>query len=379
MKLIINASNLCTTGVIQVATSFIHECLKFDQNEYFIFTSNILSSQLNYSQFSKNFTFYQIPKHPLYGISGFKMRRLLRGLEKMIAPDCVFTIFGPSWWTPKLPHIMGYAIAHYLYPKSPLYGILSLAKRLRIHIYKIFHRYYFNKNGEYYICETEDGSIRLRNFLHCKEDHVFTVTNTCSEYFNTFYPSEKHFLNPKKPDEFRFVTLSSFVTHKNITILNEVIPLLRGKMKDIVVVFVLTVDEIILRQKITKEARRNIINLGRLPVSACPGVYYECDALFLPTLMECFSANFPEAMKMKKPILTSDLPFCTAVCKDAALYFDPLNPEDIAEKIIELIGNRNLQMSLIEKGERRLMEFDTAEIRAEKYLRICKSISSKHV
>jgi glycosyltransferase involved in cell wall biosynthesis len=173
--------------------------------------------------------------------------------------------------------------------------------------------------------------------------------------------------------------MSSFVTHKNITILNRVIPLLKEQMKETEVVFVLTVENKVLQQKMTREAIQSILNLGRLPVSQCPSIYYECDALFLPTLMECFSANYPEAMKMRKPILTSDLPFCTAVCKDAALYCDPLNPNDIAEKMISLVRNKSLQRFLVEKGEQRLSEFDSAEIRAEKYLNICKTISAIRV
>ena len=55
--------------------------------------------------------------------------------------------------------------------------------------------------------------------------------------------------------------------------------------------------------------------------------------MFLPTFLECFSASYAEAMLMKKPIITSNLGFAQNVCKDAAVYFDPCNPEDIIDKI----------------------------------------------
>ncbi len=79
-------------------------------------------------------------------------------------------------------------------------------------------------------------------------------------------------------------------------------------------------------------------------------------------------------MKMKKPILTSDLSFAHDICGDAAEYFNPLNPEDIANKIINLANDKNRQNELIKKGERRLLDFETPKSRAEKYLAICNQI-----
>lgn len=82
-------------------------------------------------------------------------------------------------------------------------------------------------------------------------------------------------------------------------------------------------------------------------------------------------------MKMKKPILTSDLSFAHYLCEDAAVYFDPLNPKNIAGKIIELSENKELVNQLIQKGTQRLKTFETAKTRAEKYLDICEEIIKK--
>ena len=62
-------------------------------------------------------------------------------------------------------------------------------------------------------------------------------------------------------------------------------------------------------------------------------------------------------MKMQKPILTSDLSFAKDICQDSALYFDPLNPKDIAEKIIRLSADKELQNQLIGNGLERLKQF----------------------
>ncbi|MGF1670524.1 MAG: glycosyltransferase, partial [Balneolaceae bacterium] len=98
------------------------------------------------------------------------------------------------------------------------------------------------------------------------------------------------------------------------------------------------------------------------------------DALFMPTLLECFSASYAEAMAMEKPILTSDLGFARTVCEDAALYFNPVDAKDISEKIRDLVKNRPLQQQLAVNGKKRLSDFSDAEDRAIKYLEICKQL-----
>ena len=92
--------------------------------------------------------------------------------------------------------------------------------------------------------------------------------------------------------------------------------------------------------------------------------------MFLPTLLECFSASYPEAMYMKCPILTSNLSFAHSLCGDSAIYFDPLNPKDIAEKILYLAREKEVQNSLIAKGTAQLSFFDSFDTRADKYLQI---------
>jgi glycosyltransferase involved in cell wall biosynthesis len=64
-----------------------------------------------------------------------------------------------------------------------------------------------------------------------------------------------------------------------------------------------------------------VYNLGPIPIPECASLYKECDAMFLPTLLECFSASYIEAMYMEKPIVTSDLDFAHTVCGNSALNF----------------------------------------------------------
>lgn len=380
MKLIINTSTLSASGVTQVSISFIYECLKFPENEYHIFMSATLMGQIDEKDFTPNFFFYKINNHPLYGIKGIRERRRLRKLTKDINADVMFSVFGPSCFTPNIPHLQGYAYPHYVYPESPLFDRLSFSQKLKIKFREKLHLAFLNRNGDFYVSETEDVSNRLEKLIHKKGKKYFTVSNTVSAFFYDYKDSiEKRqglesLLPLRKNNEFRFIILCTYHLHKNLEILNEVVPILKQRAPNLNIKFVTTILDREMDTVFSPEAKKSIINLGRVPVKDCPKLYDECDALFLPTLLECFSANYPEAMMMNKPILTSNLTFATEVCGDAALYFNPINASDIVEKILELVNNSSLRENLVENGALVLNNFETAHSRAKKYLDICENI-----
>ena len=79
-------------------------------------------------------------------------------------------------------------------------------------------------------------------------------------------------------------------------------------------------------------------------------------------------------MIMGKPILASDLGFSHSICNESALYFDPLNPKDITNKIEFLIKNKSIQNELISNGYKQLSEFKTAKERAILYIEILEKV-----
>lgn len=377
MKFLINCSTLSGTGVTQVAISFITECINKPSNEYHVFLSKTMSKELNKAVFPSNFNFYTFSAHPLYGIAGFKIRKKLRQLELKINPDCVFSVFGPSWWTPSKPHLIGYAYPHYVYEDSPFFKNIGILEKTKINLFKLIHTFFLKRNGDYFVCETEDVSNRLVKLLACNSANVYTVSNTYNDFFNQNKIFNYKLLPEKRDEEFRFLSLCSFASHKNLVILNKVIPLLNKKIPNNKIKFVLTVDNDLFKKLINDEVKDSIINVGRISVEKCPQIYKECDALFLPTTLECFSANYPEAMKMRKPIITSNLSFATSVCADSALYFDPYNENEIVNVIKDLVSNPDIREQLVERGYKQLSLFSTPKERAKKYLEICQSIILK--
>jgi len=374
MILLINASNISKGGAIQVALSFIQECVHFNENEYHVFLSPTISSKFNSSEYPGNFHFHFLGSSPSSLLYGLYIINRLKKLEKSIKPDCVLTIFGPSYWTPKFPHLSGYAKGYYLYPESPFFKKIGLVVKFKLCLLKWIHHYFFKRNSNYYFVESEDAKNRLASFLCiCKED-IFMISNTYHSAFNLEIVGDL-ILPPKEMDEIRLFSISSFYPHKNLEIIKDVVSELKKKSK-LKFVFFLTISPVLYESKF-RLFKENIINLGPVPIELCPKIYKECDFLFLPSLVEIFTASYAEAMKMGKPILTSDLSFAHDICGPAAKYFDPLNQEDIANKIIDLTMNKDLQNELIRRGKIRLIDFETPSSRAEKLIAICQNLKEQ--
>ncbi len=373
MRIIINSGSTFKGGSEQVALSFIHECKGFDEIDFHVVIGENLKSQIDIESFPNNFKFYVFQNRPASSLFTFiKSMLWYDRLEKRLSPDCVIATGGHGYWKPEAPLVAGFNIPHYLYPESPYFSGLTIRKRLYWLAKKKIDLFFY-KRVDAYLTQTDDVNQRVRKLM--RSEQVYTVANTVhSCFYNPISSSKK--LPPKKDSEIRLLTLSSYYPHKNIEIINKVIPELkkRGFEK---IYFILTLNGEKYDEIIDDSLKNNIINIGPVPIEECPTLYSEIDYMFLPTLLECFSASYAEAMIMEKPILTSDLGFAHTVCGEAAEYFDPLDPYDISDKIISLLENNQRQAEMRDEGIKRLRMLNSAKERAEKFIEICKKFSKK--
>ena len=371
MKILINTSNIVIGGGIQVSLSFIEALKKYTNNFYYILLSPKVYGQINRNKYPNNFKFFLIENSPSNLKKRIKILNKLYRLENLISPDIVFTVFGPAYWKPKSLHVSGFADGWCYTPDSIAFVRLSLLKRLKLK-FVILIKNKFIKKSDYLIVETEVAKRNIEKHLRYSSEKIFVVGNTYHQSFIKEPIKIKKCTN----DIYKILVLSANYPHKNLNIINEVIKKLNLK-SNFKFQFILTIPN--------KQFRENffdsdsIINIGPQDIEACRDLYLQADVLFLPTLLETFTANYPEAMITRTPILTSDLNFARELCGDAALYFNPLSSIDIADKILQLRTDKNLKNILIENGIMRLKKFETSDSRANKYLSIFKKIVNKEI
>ena len=369
MNIIINTSNLKIGGALQVAISFIYECVNFTENKYHVFLSPSMSKEIDVLEFPNNFIFYFFD-NPSRFIIFDKTISLLNKTELKINPDCVFSVFGPTYWKPKSKHVMGFANGLYLYGDLPYLQNMKGFENLKFNLRKLYHKFLLKNNADLYVVQTSDMKERFSEFISQPQEKISVVSSKYHSIFEEEIDDLKLF--PKKGlDEFWFVTISAYYPHKKLDIINKLVEIIKEKKLNIK--FILTIADEILENKF-KKSKEYIINLGPVKLDECPYIYSKADALFLPTLVESFTASYPEAMIMKKPILTSNYSFATSVCKDAALYFDPYDIEDIMRQIVKIYSDSELYKSIVYKASEIVEELPSSKERAEEYLKLCKKV-----
>ncbi len=108
--------------------------------------------------------------------------------------------------------------------------------------------------------------------------------------------------------------------------------------------------ESFLEQLKTYKYRDDVVMTGYLEEKELVKVTGSAYALVYPSLLEGFGVPVLEAMGCHVPVITSVNSAMQEIAKEAALYADPGNYNDIADKMMLLYKDENLRKRLIKKG-----------------------------
>ena len=120
----------------------------------------------------------------------------------------------------------------------------------------------------------------------------------------------------------------------------------------------------------------NIKLLGFLSLDDLRSKYLMCKALLYPSFYEGFGLPILEALVLDCPVLTSQNTVMQEIAENAALYFNPFDPHDIAEKI-QFVFSDAFKRDFYLKHKNRILGKYSWEISAKKMLSIFESSNDK--
>lgn len=362
MNILINASNQKGYGGGQVTDSLCRNLSIYPQHNFVV----VLNPCLEYLK--NAISVYDNVSVELYGIKNsfetlcFGRDAFLDSLVKKYNVEAVLSVFGPTRWNPKVPHLAGFALSQLVIPESPFYQIMTRKQAFKQWIRNIIWLLFFRCGTNYLYTESPFITERVKKKWPNRE--VITVTNYYNQLFDNLELWDKFELPPFAGTT--ILTLSRNDIHKHITIIPRIIKVLKERYPSFNFRFVISEEEGNL--PISPDMKDHVVFTGIVPIQSCPTLYSQCDIAFQPTLLECFTATYPEAMRMGLPLIACKLEFAEKLCGSGALYFDWNDETTAANLIYQLATDKTLASTMKDKGKKQLLQFDNYEQRTRKLI-----------
>ncbi len=194
-------------------------------------------------------------------------------------------------------------------------------------------------------------------------------------------------LNTQTPPDFKKLqTISPYLIytgnvypHKNLPNLLEAIKLLNLKLETRNLKLYIVCGRDIFKQRTEKlvdqmQLQEQVKFLGFVPDEILRELYRNSLAFITPSLLEGFGLSGLEAMAAGTPVLSSNASCLPEIYGSAAIYFDPHNPNDIADKIHQILNLKPAQrQSLINQAIKHAQTFSWQKM-AQQTLEIYQSI-----
>lgn len=180
-------------------------------------------------------------------------------------------------------------------------------------------------------------------------NNSFVIPNSC-EHIAGLTPSSAILRRLGVMHGEYFIFVGSPSPNKNLTTAISALKLLGSRAPAFIVVGILPSAVFGTPLDITDN---NVIFTGYLEDDEIVALYKGAIALLFPSLYEGFGVPPLEAMVLGCPVLASDIPPVREVCADAAIYFDPKIPGELAQALLSVMESPALCADLAKRGRER--------------------------
>lgn len=172
------------------------------------------------------------------------------------------------------------------------------------------------------------------------------------------------------------LSVGQFRPHKNIPGLLKAFSLLKKDLKNAKLALIGKPDENYRDFWMTLDIlglKKDILMPGFVSDEELASWYKIADVFVFPSFYEGFGLPGLEAMRAGVPVVSSDRTSLPEVYQDAAVYFDPSNQNEIADKIKLVLSDKSLKRKLVLRGKQIAGTYSWQKT-AEETLELIKSI-----
>lgn len=347
-KIIINASTCTVGGGAVVAANIILGSLGDRSFVFSYILSPLVKKHLDALGVFIDSIVVQKPSHPIVGRNS---RKSIKSYIRKIEPDLIFTVFGPAYINSgNIPHLIGFADPWVTHANFHAFSTLNFVQLLKTLSRIAFKRRSLPKSSSaYFWVESEAARSGLVSNCGILPSRISLIPNTCSDIF---LGKLNYFRTIDNVKLLSIGMIGAYYPHKNFEVLFEALSILKKARTDLAFKIHLTISEgLPSKSKIYKfitnpPAYVTIENHGSVSLVELKSIYEMCDLVVHPSVLESYSATYPESIWMNKPLIASDLFFARAICHEAAIYFTPRSARDLAQQMTKVIDSPDVQSDL---------------------------------
>jgi len=256
---------------------------------------------------------------------------------------------------------------HY-YPYKEYKPKWSLKKQFQIWVYR-FLMGQTVKHAKHIVAVSDNTKKDLLNEYAISEAKISTILEGVPEHFQK--ASEQQISEMKKDYNISkpyLLYTGVWRSHKNLLSLIKAFKLLKEQGKDLQLVMTGKMDpaypEI---PSLIKELglENDVVLTGFVSEEDLIALNSAAEVFVFPSLYEGFGLPPLEAMQFGVPVACSNTSSLPQVCADAALYFDPTKPEEIAHEVSKILDDPSLKAYLIKSGKKNVERFSWKAMAAQ--------------
>lgn len=207
-------------------------------------------------------------------------------------------------------------------------------------------------------------TLRILTVSNFSKDQIVKYTGIPSGKITVTYLGKEHILALENDNrvlsDFNLTTdnyilaVSSMNPNKNFAAIQQAVDLLDKNNIDIVIA---GASNSKVFGKMNDEVKENVKWVGYVNDNQLKTLYEHALCFVFPSLYEGFGLPPLEAMVLGCPVIVSSAASLPEVFGDAAMYCDPNDPQDLANKMQELIHNSQLRNELKSRGTKRANQY----------------------
>lgn len=379
-KILFNCSTNNIGGGVKNAVLFIIEALKSNDSIKWVFliSFGVRDLLLKYD-ITLDDRFFVFEKSPARNKLS---REKLISLEKKIQPNLVFTMAGPAYVKFSSLHVLGLSSAYITHPDLSIFKFKrNFRDKVKLVIHIAFQIYHSTK-ADFFIFQTDEARNNFSKNVRIDINRTTVINNAFDSRLQDVLLKLRE-RNREEHDPIIIFCPGAAYDHKGFQFIPRIVGELL-KLTGLPFQFIITLPESTLLNEINHQINQLkvnpfIRNVGPFKYSNVASLYSAADIVFVPSLLETFSATYLEAMSARKILVVADKGFARDACEDAAIYVNPGNALETAKTFAEILRDPTVFTYKIQLGEQILTRYGNQEQRYKKIINLLNSIHRENL